>query len=408
MCHYRLNEFFTFKHPFFSIAPEVRNTLCPKIPVIVDVTDNIELDQLTRKLQNNGYENVIYLTSNITESNGNDIIYFPAWLYSSSLVYSQLHRVEILSKRNYLVSCLNRNCFPHKIYTYLQFLKREYISKSAVSFSNSYCVDAQLTPLDFSKSPFVDDLPKDIIDEIVGKGSYLPDIDFSFLTESVLLKIIDNSYDGLYRDFDKLPKIFKTENVCLKVCIKNPENIPEIPYRYLQDPLFVEKVIMERVEALEYFQNNSTFIPDDAYLRILEKHYILLGNIPSHLITEEIAEKSVMQDAYCYLMLKEEMQTSNLANIAVEKEPKLIYVMGKHSEESWYKDIKDNLDQLHEKNSTSQKPIQANIPQDTDVEIPDRSFSKEEYFEKHKVLIENLRCFLESTWNQKNILNHQI
>ena len=165
MCHYRLNEFFTFKHPFFSIAPEVRNTLCSKIPVIVDVTDNAELDQLTRKLQNNGYENVIYLTSNITESNGNDIIYFPAWLYSSSLVYSQLHRVEILSKRNYLVSCLNRNCFPHKIYTYLQFLKREYISKSAVSFSNSYCVDAQLTPLDFSKSPFVDDLPKDIIDE---------------------------------------------------------------------------------------------------------------------------------------------------------------------------------------------------------------------------------------------------
>jgi hypothetical protein len=165
MCHYKLDNFFTFKHPFFSIAPEIKNTSNPTDPIIVDATDNTELDQLTKRLWNDGYENVIYLTSNINESNGNDIIYFPAWLYSSSLVYSQLHRVEILSKRNYLVSCLNRNCFPHKIYTYLQFLKREYISKSAVSFSNSYCVDAQLTPLDFSKSPFVDDLPKDIIDE---------------------------------------------------------------------------------------------------------------------------------------------------------------------------------------------------------------------------------------------------
>ena len=166
MCHYRLNDFLTFKHPFFSIAPEVRNPLTPTTPVIVDVTDNAELDQLTRKLQNNGYENVIYLTSNITESNGNDIIYFPAWLYSSSLVYSKLEKVEIGNKRNYLVSCINRNCFPHKVYTYLQFLKRSYINKSAVSFSNSYCVDAKLVPLDMSKSPFIDDLPKDIIDEI--------------------------------------------------------------------------------------------------------------------------------------------------------------------------------------------------------------------------------------------------
>jgi hypothetical protein len=165
MCHYRLNEFFTFKHPFFSIAPEVRNTLCSKIPVIVDVTDNAELDQLTRKLQNNGYENVIYLTSNITESNGNDIIYFPAWLYSSSLMYSTLERVAIGNKRNYLVSCVNRNCFTHKVYTYLQFLKRDYISKSAVSFSNSYCVNAKLVPLDMSKSPFIDELPKEVINE---------------------------------------------------------------------------------------------------------------------------------------------------------------------------------------------------------------------------------------------------
>lgn len=191
VCHYHLNQFFAFKHPFFNIAPEVKNNLNPTDPVIVDATDNTELDQLVNKLKNNGYENVIYLTSNITESNGNDIIYFPAWLYSSSLRYSQLNRVSIGDKRNYLVSCINRNCFPHKVYTYLQFLKRDYISRSAVSFSNSYCIDAKLVPLDLSKSPFIDEFPKDIIDEIRQLSLYreLPNHDINWQN--------DHSFDNV-------------------------------------------------------------------------------------------------------------------------------------------------------------------------------------------------------------------
>ena len=183
-CHYLLDKFFTFKLPFFAIAPSTENT-SHNGPVIIDITDNIELDQISRQMERLGYD-VIYITSNIAESNGNNIIYFPSWLYSCSLQYSKFNRVNTTNKRNYKVSCLNRNCSPHKVYTYLQLVKRNYLDESIVSFSDSFCIDAKLTPLDLTTPPFTNELPIAVLEEAKAISLYREiestwDNDHSFL-----------------------------------------------------------------------------------------------------------------------------------------------------------------------------------------------------------------------------------
>jgi len=164
-CHYLLDKFFTFRLPFFAIAPSAENTAHTGT-IIVDITDNIELDQISRHMERLGYNDVVYITSNVAEANGDTVVYFPSWLYSCSLQYSKFDQVDTANKRNYQVSCLNRNCTPHKVYTYLQLVKRGYMDKSIISFSNSFCIDATLTPLDLSTPPFTEQLPKAVIDEL--------------------------------------------------------------------------------------------------------------------------------------------------------------------------------------------------------------------------------------------------
>lgn len=169
-CHVTLNHFVKFNIPFYSKMP-IESPRGNSDPIIVDIADNINLSLATKTWNNAGFTNVIFLTSNINEANGNNVIYFPSWLYSCSAIYSRM-QVPTIGKRKYSVSCLNRNCMPHKLYTYLQFIKREYLSKSLVSFSGSYCVDAQLRPIDFDDYPF-QTLPQSIINEAKNSPLYL-------------------------------------------------------------------------------------------------------------------------------------------------------------------------------------------------------------------------------------------
>jgi hypothetical protein len=51
-------------------------------------------------------------------------------------------------------------------------LKKSYIDKCSVSFSNQYCVDAELTPIDYTQPPFITDLPTSVLDEAKSTNLY--------------------------------------------------------------------------------------------------------------------------------------------------------------------------------------------------------------------------------------------
>ena len=107
-------------------------------------------------------KDVYYLTSDATYQEDR-IIFFPGWLYASSLEYSK-YDYNLLPTRKYKFSSLNRYPAPHRLYLVYQLLKKElYIDNliSCYGFKNPYN-GQELTAFQLG----VDHLPLEVCDKI--------------------------------------------------------------------------------------------------------------------------------------------------------------------------------------------------------------------------------------------------
>lgn len=105
---------------------------------------------------------VYYLTADATYQEDR-IIFFPGWLYASSLEYSK-HDYTISSNRKYNFSSLNRYPAPHRLYLVYRLLEKELDKNNLVScygFKNPYN-GQELTAFQLG----VNHLPLEVCDKI--------------------------------------------------------------------------------------------------------------------------------------------------------------------------------------------------------------------------------------------------
>lgn len=142
-----------------------------KGPIIVDTThDPYYLKHVILECEQAGLHDAIYLTSNFDDRNYKNTIFFPYFFYRSNLLYNNI-KTNIQSKKNNLISCLNRKPASHRLYTIYKILNSQL--KHKIMFS-AHGLECPYSKKMFDLDKDFSDLPQHVIDYLKKQNLQIP------------------------------------------------------------------------------------------------------------------------------------------------------------------------------------------------------------------------------------------
>jgi hypothetical protein len=258
---YQLYDLVTVDLSIKSHAVELLKTN-PKI--IVDLAfDGWTALEVNAVFENIGATNIIILSGTDNNLTSNSI-FFPAWMYSKSLLYS---KNKITTIKKYHISCLNRFPKQHRLYTYSKLVKKNYNSLLS-------CWHPNIDPN--TKQPINLNLNDDVKNEVGDLTNFFKEVDIGWnendhgflhpaFTDSYL-NIVTESSTGVTFFTEKTCKPLVAGQLFLQVNGKNGINK-------------LQQLGIECFDFDEYDNDNYFIDRIDKMLNFLDKIYNDLPDI---------------------------------------------------------------------------------------------------------------------------------
>ena len=214
-----------FKYPIYrdimSITPELRDVINQHDMIMldytndhVDTTDMLRIHQLFR--ENELIDKVIFLTSDLQTQSYYRTFPFPRWLFSESHDHKDQPLIPI-GRRNYNVSCLNRQPRPHRLYTYWKLTQQTWFDRALVSFlgMRDHNTDQEIDSPDYFSRLDFRNIPRNVIPQLSTIPLYkqaIPDDHPSTFNDHTYNNIaFSDTYLNIITESSVKPGVFLTE-----------------------------------------------------------------------------------------------------------------------------------------------------------------------------------------------------